>query len=81
LPLLKFQPSYINCLLKHVTEGKRERSEGRKGRLKQLPDDLKEARNYRNLKDEALAIYLLENSLCKRPQTCRKTGYIVMTLL
>jgi hypothetical protein len=40
-----------NCLLKHVIEGK---LEGRKGRRKQLLDDLKEKRRYWNLKEDAL---------------------------
>jgi hypothetical protein len=48
----------INCLLKHVIEGKLEgRTEmtGRRGRrLKQLLDDLKEKRRYWKLKEEAL---------------------------
>jgi hypothetical protein len=43
-----------NCLLKHLIEGK-----GRRGkRHKQLQDDLKEARRYWNLEEEALACTL-----------------------
>jgi len=48
---------HINCLLKHVFEGKTDgrivtRRRGR--RLKQVPDDLKETRGYRKFKEEAL---------------------------
>jgi hypothetical protein len=47
-----------NCLLKHVIEGKIEKSiemTGRRGRRrKQLLDDLKKKRGYSKLKEEAL---------------------------
>jgi len=48
---------HINCLLKHVFEGKIDGSivtQRRGRRLKQVPDDLKETRGYRKLKEEAL---------------------------
>ena len=48
---------YRTCLLKHVIEGKKEGVEvtGRRGsRGKQLLDDLKGARRYCKLKEEAL---------------------------
>jgi hypothetical protein len=43
-----------NCLLKHVTEEKIERTERQARRRKQLVDDLKETRGYWKLKEEAL---------------------------
>jgi hypothetical protein len=53
----------INCLLKHVIEGKLEGRidmTGRRGRRrKQLLDDLKEKRIYGKLKEEALDRTLL----------------------
>jgi len=65
-----------NCFLKHVIERKIEgriegtRREGR--RLKQLLVDLKETSGYWKLKDEALD-RTMENYLCKRLQSCRKS--------
>jgi hypothetical protein len=60
-----------NCLLKHVIEGKLEGKievMGRRGRRrKQLLDDLKEERGYRNLKEEALDYTLW--------RTCFGRGY------
>ena len=43
-----------NCLLKHVTEGKMERTERRGRRRKHLLNGLKETRRYNRLKEEAL---------------------------
>ena len=48
---------HINCLLKHVFEAKidgRRVTQRRGRRLKHVPDDLKETRGYRKLKEEAL---------------------------
>jgi hypothetical protein len=42
-----------NCLLKHIIEGKIRQTRRRGRRCKQLLDELKEARRYWNLKEEA----------------------------
>jgi hypothetical protein len=42
-----------NCLLSYIIEGKIRGTRGRGRRRKQLLDDLKEARRYWNLKEEA----------------------------
>jgi hypothetical protein len=42
-----------NCLLKHIIEGKTSRTRRRGRRCKQLLDDLKEARKYCKLMEEA----------------------------
>jgi hypothetical protein len=42
-----------NCLLKHINEGKITGTRRRERRRKQLLDDLKEARRYWKLKEEA----------------------------
>jgi hypothetical protein len=48
-----------NCLIKHINEGKvegRTEATGRRGRRhRKLLEDLKEARGYRKLKEEALS--------------------------
>jgi hypothetical protein len=52
-----YYTSHIICskyLLKHGTEGKRERSGRRRGWSKQLLDDLKETRKYSKLRKKAL---------------------------
>jgi hypothetical protein len=43
-----------NCFLKHVLEGKKERTRVRGRRLRQLLDELKEKKRYWNLKEAAL---------------------------
>jgi hypothetical protein len=43
----------MNCLLKHIIEGKFGGTRRRGRRRKQLLDDLKEARGYWKLKEEA----------------------------
>jgi hypothetical protein len=43
----------MNCLLKHIIEGKIRGTRRRGRRRKQLLDDLKEARRYWKLKEEA----------------------------
>jgi len=65
-----------NCLLKHVIrekiKGQIEVTGRRGGRRKQLLDDLKEARGYLKLEEEALDRTLWGTRLWKRLWTCRK---------
>jgi hypothetical protein len=59
-----------NRQLKHVTEEEGRIVTGRRGkRRKQLLDDLKEARGYWKMKEDAP-----NRTLCKRMGTCRKTS-------
>jgi hypothetical protein len=66
-----------NCLLKCVIErkieGRTEEMKRRGRRRKQLLDDLKEIKGYKHSKEEALDRYSVENLLCKRLWTSRKT--------
>jgi hypothetical protein len=69
-----------NSLLKHIVEGKIKGGievTGRQGRRRKQPlDDLKDARRYRKLKEEALLSHSVENSVRgKSLWTCRKTDY------
>jgi len=66
-----------NCFLKYVIEGnivgRMEMTVRRVRRRKQLLDDLKEKRGYCKLKRRGC--YFVENSLCKKLYTSRKTNY------
>jgi hypothetical protein len=44
-----------NCLLKHIIKGKIQVTGRQKRRRKQLPDDFKDMKKYRKLKQESLA--------------------------
>jgi hypothetical protein len=63
-----------NCLLKYIIEGKIGGTRRRGRRRKQLLDDLKEARRYWKLKEEAQD-RTLWRTVWKRLWTCRKTDY------
>jgi hypothetical protein len=56
-------------------EGRKEMTERRGRRRKQLLDDLKEKREYCKLKDEALDSTLWRTHLGRDSWTCRKTDY------
>ena len=55
------------CFIKHFIDGKREGTGGRRIKIRQLLDDLKEARRYWNFKAEAL--------YCRLWRTGFVTGY------
>jgi hypothetical protein len=63
-----------NCLLSHIIEGKISGTRRRGRRRKQLLDDLKEARRYWRLKEEAQD-HTLWRTEFGRGWTCRKTDY------
>jgi hypothetical protein len=52
-----------NCLLKHITEGKIRGTRRQERRCKQLLDDLKKARRYWKLKEEARITLFAELSM------------------
>jgi hypothetical protein len=66
-----------NCLLKHIIEGKIRGTRRRGRRCKQLLDDLKEARRYWKLKEEAQDRTLWRTQSGK-DWTCRKTDYCLI---
>jgi uncharacterized membrane protein YgaE (UPF0421/DUF939 family) len=73
-----------NCLLKHVIERKmEEKLEGarrRKRRRKQLLNCLKRKANILEIERGSTRSHSMENWLCKRLWTCRKTDYVINTL-
>jgi len=56
-----------NCLLKHIIEGRREGTERRGRRHKQLMYDLREMRRYWKLKEEGLCLTLWRNRFGRGP--------------
>jgi hypothetical protein len=69
-----------NCLLKHVTEGMVEVTGRRERRRKQLLDDLKETKRYRELKEEALDRTVWTTCFVRGCGSVFKTGYMVDVL-
>ena len=70
-----------NCLIKHVIEGKREVTERRGRRCKELLDVLKKERGYRKLKEEVVDGTVRRTRKWKRLWTCGEAKYVMMILV
>jgi len=62
-----------NRLVEHPIEGRIEVTGRRGKRRKELPDDFKEKRGYWKVKRGSTRWYCVENSLCQRIWSTRKT--------